>query len=149
MRKLKFMSIISALVITFAMAVSLTGCGDDDTSSSKNESSSSSDSSSNDENDDSSTIETMSKEELEKFAADDEYQQVMALKDAVQTAFDAAAKDFGNGTWKSKDPEVVSYTDKDNYQFNIEVYNDDDPDAGTHIYSITCKNGSKSCEKLS
>lgn len=47
----------------------------------------------------------------------------MACQAAGEQAHTAIREEYGDGEWTTNYPTVVSYTDKDNYEISVEIYN--------------------------
>ena len=90
---------------------------------------------------------SMSQEEWEEYAESDEYIKNAACQAAGQEAQNAVREEFGEGDWRTNYPTILNYTDKNNYDINVEIYKEDEPDT-VYTYHFVNSNGSFSIERV-
>ena len=90
---------------------------------------------------------SMSQEEWEEYAESDEYIKNAACQAAGQEAQSAVRAEFGEGDWITNYPTILNYTDKNNYDINVEIYKEDEPDT-VYTYHFVNSNGSFSIERV-
>ena len=71
----------------------------------------------------------------------------MLCQGASEEAHKAVREEYGEGEWRTNYPTIESYTDVENYEISVEIYNTDEPDT-IYTYVLKSINGKSSFQKV-